>query len=98
MADGWARLTDRPGVCLVTAGPGFTNALTAIAAARLAESPVLFLSGGAALSSQGKGGFQEVDQLALARPLCKAAWQAQTPAESADLVARAVRTAQQGTP
>jgi acetolactate synthase-1/2/3 large subunit len=46
MADAWGRLTGRPGVCLVTAGPGHTNALTGLVTAQLAESPMLLLSGG----------------------------------------------------
>src|SRR5688572_13329355 len=60
MADAWGRLEGRPGLCLVTAGPGFTNALTGLAAAWLAESPVLFLSGGSPVRSAGRGGFQEL--------------------------------------
>src|SRR3712207_1811890 len=72
MADAWGRLTGRPGVCLVTAGPGHTNALTGLATALLAESPMLLLSGGSVLAQAGRGGFQEMDQVAAARPLCKA--------------------------
>src|SRR3712207_647384 len=63
MADAWGRLTGRPGVCLVTAGPGHTNALTGVATAWMAESPVVFLSGGTNLPHMGKGGFQEIDQV-----------------------------------
>src|SRR5207247_8629147 len=49
MADGLARVTDLPGVCLVTSGPGATNLLTGIAAAHVAHSPVVVLVGGPSL-------------------------------------------------
>lgn len=98
MADAWGRLTGRPGVCLVTAGPGHTNALTGLATAHFAESPMILLSGGSLISQEGTGGFQEVDQVAAARPLCKAAWQARSAEELPALLARAWRTALEGTP
>src|SRR5438067_609671 len=66
LADAYARVTGRPAVCLVTAGPGHTNALTGLATAMLAESPVLLLSGGSELARAGQGAFQELDQVAMA--------------------------------
>ena len=96
MADAWGRLTGCPGVALVTAGPGHTNALTGLATALLSESPMVLLSGGTNVPHVGKGGFQELDQVALAAPVCKAAWMATSPA-APDLVARAWRTALEGT-
>ena len=98
MADAWGRLTGQPGVCLVTAGPGHTNALTGVATAWLAESPMILLSGGANYAHLGKGGFQEIDQLGVVRPICKQAWLARSAAELSQLVAHAWRTAQEGTP
>ncbi|MFN8526285.1 MAG: thiamine pyrophosphate-binding protein [Chloroflexota bacterium] len=98
MADAWGRLTGRPGICLVTAGPGHTNALTGVATALLAESPVIFLSGGCDVARLGQGGFQELDQISLAAPVCKAAWMARSAAELPELVARAHRTALEGVP
>ena len=98
MADAWGRLTGRPGVCLVTAGPGHTNPLTGLATAHFAESPMVLLSGGSLISQEGMGGFQELDQVAAARPLCKAAWQARSAEELPGLLARAWRTALEGTP
>lgn len=59
MADGYARASGRPGVCLVTAGPGVTNALTGVAAAHLDGSPMLLLSGQVPTDSFGRGGIQE---------------------------------------
>src|SRR3954447_17156133 len=58
MADAWARVRGEPGVCLVSAGPGHTNALAAILNAARAESPVLWLSGGTPRAGIGRGGFQ----------------------------------------
>lgn len=45
MAEAWGKLTRRPGVCVVTAGPGFTDAITGIANAHLANSPMIFITG-----------------------------------------------------
>ena len=72
MADGWGRLTETPGVALVTAGPGHCNALSALYTARMAESPLLLLSGHCPLAQIGKGAFQEMDQVAMAAPVTKA--------------------------
>lgn len=71
MAEGWARVTGKPGVCLVTAGPGHTSAITGLASAYGNESPVLCLSAQAPLGLQGQGSFQEMDQVALAAPVTK---------------------------
>lgn len=56
MADGLARVTDLPGVCLVTSGPGATNLLTGVAAAHVAHSPVVVLVGGVSLDHQHRDG------------------------------------------
>jgi len=74
MADAWGRLTDKPGVCLFTAGPGHCNALSALYVAFMAESPIVALSGHAPLQQIGKGSFQEIDQVTMAKPVTKAAW------------------------
>jgi len=74
MADAWGRLTDRPGVCLLTAGPGHCNALSALYVAFMAESPLVALSGHAPLQQMGRGSFQEIDQVTMAKPVTKAAW------------------------
>src|SRR5215469_12139553 len=63
MADGLARVTGLPGVCLVTSGPGATNLLTGVAAAYVAHSPVVALVGGVALDHSQKDAFQEFDLL-----------------------------------
>src|SRR5574341_1624206 len=74
MADAWGRLTEHAGVALVPAAPGHLNALSALYGALMAESPVVLLSGAAPLGQAGRGAFQEVDQVAAARPVTKAAW------------------------
>ncbi|HEV7665881.1 MAG TPA: thiamine pyrophosphate-binding protein [Chloroflexota bacterium] len=98
MADAWGRLTGQPGVCLVTGGPGVTNVLTGLATALFAESPLLCLAGGTDRPGIGKGGFQELDQVALTRPVCKAAWSVARAEDIPNLVARAWRTAVSGVP
>ena len=60
MADGLSRVTDLPGVCLVTSGPGATNLLTGVAAAHVAHSPVVVLVGGISLDHSEQGRFPGV--------------------------------------
>ena len=98
MADAWARLTDRPGVALVTAGPGHLNALSALYSARMEDSPVVLLSGASPRGERGLGAFQEIDQAAAARPVTKAAWTAEDARRLAEDVARALSVAQSGRP
>ena len=73
MADAWAQVTGELGVALVTAGPGFGNALSALFSARHSESPVLLLSGDSPVGADGNGAFQELAQVDIARPLVKTA-------------------------
>ena len=73
MADAWAQITGEPGVALVTAGPGFGNALSALFSARHSESPVLLLSGDSPAGADGDAAFQEMAQTDIARSLVKTA-------------------------
>jgi acetolactate synthase I/II/III large subunit len=98
MADAWGRLTEEPGVALVTAGPGHLNALSALYGALMAESPVVFLSGHAPLSQLGRGAFQELDQVGAARPVTKAAWLAKDAARLGEDIATALDIARSGRP
>ena len=98
MADAWGRLTETPGVALVTAGPGMLNAISALYGARMADSPVVLLAGASPRGQRGKGAFQEVDQVAAARPVVKAAWSIEDPARAGDDVARALAIAASGRP
>src|SRR6266850_3497100 len=62
MADAWARLTAEPGIALVTGGPGHANAIAALYTARMAESPLVLLSGHAPRNQLDMGAFQEMAQ------------------------------------
>jgi acetolactate synthase-like protein len=72
-ADAVARLTGTPGVAAVTAGPGVTNALTALKNAQMAHSSVLLLGGAAATVIKGRGSLQDIDQVALVKSIAKIA-------------------------
>ena len=98
MADAWGRLTGKPGIALVTGGPGHTNAVAALATGQAAESPLILLSGHAGLDEIGRGAFQELPQAAIAAPLCKAAWIAARVEGLGHDIARAVRIAREGRP
>src|SRR5690349_12279755 len=76
-ADAMARITRKPALSLVTGGPGHTNALTGIATAYLAGSPLIAVSGARANSVADRQAFQDIDQLGMARPVTK--WSAQPP-------------------
>ncbi|MDA1348724.1 MAG: thiamine pyrophosphate-binding protein [Chloroflexi bacterium] len=97
-ADTWGRLTGEPGVALVTAGPGFANTLTALYVAMAAESPLVLLSGHAALAEQGRGAFQEMAQAEMARHVTKVSWASTSPAAIGHDLARAFRLARSGRP
>lgn len=70
-ADGWARVTGRPGVAAVTAGPGVTDAVTGIANAMYANSPMLILSGKNPMIEFERGSLQEMDQVGLLSSVAK---------------------------
>jgi acetolactate synthase-1/2/3 large subunit len=93
-----ARLTGVPGAAAVTAGPGVTNAITAVQNARLAQSPVVLLGGATATLLRGRGSLQDIDQLALLRPLVKWATRVATLAGVAPAVQRAIEVARGGVP
>jgi acetolactate synthase-1/2/3 large subunit len=76
-ADAWARIHRRPALALVTGGPGHTNSLTGIAAATLAGSPLIAVSGSLASTLAGRQAFQDIDQVGMARPVVK--WAAVAP-------------------
>ena len=70
-ADATARLTGIPGVAAVTAGPGVTNTITALKNAQVAQSPVVLIGGAAATLLKGRGALQDIDHMALVKPLVK---------------------------
>jgi acetolactate synthase-1/2/3 large subunit len=98
MADAWGRLTDEPGVALVTAGPGHCNAVSALYTALMAESPLVLLSGHAPVGQIGRGGFQEIDQAAVAAPVAKASWMAKDAARLGEDITTALELARSGRP
>ncbi|WP_420347821.1 thiamine pyrophosphate-binding protein [Pelagibius sp.] len=98
MADAYAQVSGRIGVALVTAAPGFGNALGALYTAAMSESPVIFLSGDSPVGLDGKGAFQEFPQGAAARPFVKASERVQDAGDLAPAFARAVRLAKAGRP
>lgn len=71
MAEAYAQITGKIGVALVTAGPGLLNAVSALYSAARSESPVLLISGDAAVKMDGRGGFQELDQCSVTAPITK---------------------------
>lgn len=98
MADAWGRLTGEPGIAMVTGGPGHANAVGALFTALGAESPMVLLSGHAATWELGRGGFQELNQAAMAAPVSKASWMARSANALAEDVARAIEIARSGRP
>src|SRR5215472_6760441 len=70
-ADGYARLTGRPGVAVVTAGPGTTDAVTGVANALREESPMLLIGGQSALAQHKMGGLQDLPHVAMMTPITK---------------------------
>src|SRR5215469_2794621 len=77
-ADAWARIHRRPALALVTGGPGHTNALTGMATANLAGSPLIAVSGSRPRALADRQTFQDIDQVGMARPAVK--WAAEVPA------------------
>ena len=71
MADGYARATGRPGVCVTTSGPGATNLVTALATAYMDSVPVVALTGQVRTHLIGNDAFQEADMTGIARPITK---------------------------
>lgn len=97
-ADGYARLTRGPGVALVTAGPGVTDAVTGVANAFAAQSPLVLLGGAAEVRSSGRGALQEMEQLPLFRYITKWCATCTDPRRLREYVQTAMRQALAGTP
>src|SRR5262245_15613931 len=71
MADGYARATGKPGVVLVTSGPGATNTLTGIMTAHMDSVPMIVLTGQTVTTMLGKDAFQEADVFGISMPIVK---------------------------
>src|SRR3981081_1247043 len=91
-------LTQRPGICLTVSAPGFLNGMVALANATTNCFPMIVMSGSSdrATIDLKQGDYEELDQLASARPFAKAAFRVDNPELIGDGVARAVRTALSG--
>jgi len=96
--DAYARLTRSIGVAVVTAGPGVTDAVTGVANAYSARSPLLLIGGAAPLGLRGLGALQETEQVALLRPITKGSWTVAETRQIPEVLTTAIRTALTGRP
>ena len=88
-ADGYARATGKPGVVLVTSGPGATNAITGIATAYMDSIPMVVLSGQVMSHLIGEDAFQETDMLGISRPIVKHSFSIRHPSEIPEVLKKA---------
>jgi len=98
MADGYARATGKPGVVLVTSGPGATNAVTGIATAYMDSIPMVVISGQVANESIGTDAFQETDMVGVSRPVVKHSYLVKDATDIPRIVAEAFYIASTGRP
>lgn len=92
-AEGWSKVTRVPGVAALTAGPGVTNGMSAMAAAQQNRSPLVVLGGRAPAARWGMGSLQEIDHVPFVAPLARFAATAQSAADAGLLVDEALRAA-----
>jgi acetolactate synthase I/II/III large subunit len=92
-AEGWAKVTREPGVCALTAGPGVTNGMSAMASAQANHSPIVVLGGRAPALRWGQGSLQEIDHIPFVRPLAKLAATAGATEEISPLIDLALQSA-----
>jgi acetolactate synthase-1/2/3 large subunit len=92
-AEGWSKVTRLPGVAALTAGPGVTNGMSAMAAAQQNQSPMVVLGGRAPAARWGMGSLQEIDHVPFVAPLARFAATAQSAGDAGRLVDEALRTA-----
>jgi acetolactate synthase-1/2/3 large subunit len=97
-ADGYARVTGTPGCAVVTAGPGTTDAVTGVANAFRAESPMLLIGGQGALSQHKMGSLQDLPHVDILRPITKFSATVPTTERIADMISMAFRECYHGAP
>src|SRR6478752_7135950 len=90
-AEGWSKVTRTPGVAALTAGPGITNGMSAMAAAQQNQSPLVVLGGRAPAQRWGMGSLQEIDHIPFVAPLCRYAATAAAPAAVPAMIDDALR-------
>ena len=97
-AEGYARVTRRPGVVIVTSGPGATNIITGLSDALMDSTPMVVITGQVASGMLGSEAFQETDVVAITLPITKWACQIRRPEDIPAMVARAFYIASTGRP
>ena len=97
-AEGYARVCDEVGVCIVTSGPGATNTLTGVADAMMDSTPIVVIAGQVGTSVLGTDAFQEVDLVGVAQPISKWSYQIRRAEDVAWAVSRAFYIARTGRP
>ena len=97
-AEGYARVTGRAGVCLVTSGPGATNLVTGIADALIDSTPMVCIVGQVGKKLLGTDAFQEADVMGITMPITKWNYQITDADEVADIISKAFYIAQSGRP
>jgi thiamine pyrophosphate-dependent acetolactate synthase large subunit-like protein len=93
MAHAHSRLTNRPAVCMAASGPGTANLVTGLANALVDRAPVIAIGGSSDLGSRGRGGFQEMDQIAMVDPVVRWSGQVGQTRRIPELVQTAFRRA-----
>ena len=96
MAEAYGKLTGKPGVCMVTRGPGATHASIGVHTAHQDSTPMILFVGQIALTDRGRGAFQEVDYREVFGGLAKWATELESPERTVEVVERAFSTALQG--
>ena len=97
-ADGYARATGKPGVALVTSGPGATNAITGLATAYMDSTPIVVISGQVKSNLIGTDSFQETDMIGISRPIVKHSFLVQRAKDIPEIVKKAFHIATTGRP
>ena len=97
-ADAVARMTGVPGIAAVTAGPGVTNAVTAVKNAQMAQSPVVIFGGATPTILKGRGALQDIDQMSLMKPITKWTTSVRTVSALGPTVDKALELATEGVP
>ena len=97
-AEGWAKVTGKPGVAIVTAGPGVTDAVTGIANAFQAPSPMILIGGNAGIADHLRGGLQDFDSATFLKPVTKFSEQVKRVERIPEYVSIAFRHATSGVP
>jgi len=96
MAEAYGKLTGKPGICMVTRGPGATHASIGVHTAHQDSTPMILFVGQIALTDRGRGAFQEVDYREVFGGLAKWATEIESPERTVEIVERAFATALQG--